>query len=627
MHELKEERRVELTQLFQDRVSYHPTERRLYGHDVGVMPRRIRPLVGDTVPDAVVQPETEAELIALVRWAVHNGVPLTPRAKATSGYGGVIPLDRGLVVDLRRMRQVVSIDAEGLTATVQASIVWETLDAALAKHGLTLRLYPSSYPSSTVGGWLAQGGSGYGSYQYGWFRDNVVRARVVLPSGEVRELSGDALELVSGAEGITGFITEVTLRVMKREELAIAAVSCPTPQSVASLLSELTAARLPIWSLQFADPKMVELNEACPPREHPKELRLPMPAGYLLVLAMRHADALEVYARLPPMILRAGARRVGDDLAEQEWRDRFRIMRVKRLGPSLVPAEVVVPLDALQATLEELAAKIHQPLVIEGIAVQGDAAKPEVVLLGFIPQDERKLSFDLVFGLALSVIAIAERHGGRAYSTGLYFRHKATQVLGPDALARLEQFKREVDPQGVMNPGKVIGAGVLSTAIRAAEALEPVVRLAANRVKTTPGERFHREVKGVPADVLEYAYACAQCGYCVDECDQFYGRGWESQSPRGKWFFLRELTEGREKMRPDDGRLVPRLHHLRAVRRALPGGAADRAGVDEAARPADPRGGAHDLPAVRDDEGGAPGRRATSGPATERTAPPGSRPT
>jgi Fe-S oxidoreductase len=61
------------------------------------------------------------------------------------------------------------------------------------------------------------------------------------------------------------------------------------------------------------------------------------------------------------------------------------------------------------------------------------------------------------------------------------------------------------------------------------------------------GERPQKTVKGIPGDVAWYAYACSQCGYCVDECDQFYGRGWESQSPRGKWYWLREYLEGREK--------------------------------------------------------------------------------
>ncbi|MBK7864283.1 MAG: FAD-binding oxidoreductase [Archangiaceae bacterium] len=548
MHQLDERQQGELRQQFRERVSFHPTERRLYGHDVGTMPRRIKPLLGDTTPDAVVQPESEAELVELVRWAALNRVPLTPRAKATSGYGGVVPTRHGLVVDLRRLNRVLEIDEGALTATVQPAVVWEPLDKRLAERGLTLRLYPSSYPASSVGGWLAQAGAGYGSYQYGWFRDNVVAARVVLPSGEVRVLDGLGLDLVSGAEGITGFITEVTLKVMRHEELAIAAISCPTAASAAQVLGEVVAEQLPVWSLGFADPAMVELTGRCPPRAHPHEEHVVLPQGYLVVVAMRQADDDAAFPILRAIAERAGAHRIGDDLARHEWAQRFRIMRVKRLGPSLVPAEVVVPMESLRATLEELAEKVKQPLVIDGIAARTAAGKTEVVLLGFIPQDERTLGYDLVFGLALTVIAIAERHGGRAYSTGLYFRHKADAVLGAGVHQRLSDLKRELDPADLMNPGKVLGSGVLSAAIHAAEALEPAVRLGANAVKTALGEHPGAAKRGIPADVAEYAYACAQCGYCVDDCEQFSGRGWESQSPRGKWFFLREYLEGREEM-------------------------------------------------------------------------------
>lgn len=547
MHDLSSPQRSELETMFGPRVSFQPVERRLYGHDVGAMPRRIRPLVGDTTPDGVVQPESEAELVALVRWALRHGVPLTPRAKATSGYGGVVPIDHGLVVDMRRLHETVAVNREALTVTVGPAAVWERLDRELEKEGLTLRLYPSSYPSSTVGGWLAQGGAGYGSFRYGWFRDNVVSARVVLPTGKVRLLESDEIDLISGAEGITGFITQVTFRVMPREEIDVVAAQCSDPKALGALIEGVVAARIPVWSVSFHDPKMIELTNRCPPRAHPHEEHLELPVSWLAVFAVpKSADAEPA---LDALIARAGATRLGSELATHAWNHRFQIMRVKRLGPSLVPAEVVVPLDALSSTLEELGAAIDQPLVMEGIAIEeGLRGVPEVVILGFIPQDERTLAYDIVFGLALTVLAVAERHGGRAYSTGLYFGHKAEHVLGSDALSRLARFKKEVDPNGVMNPGKVLGTGAVANAIRAAQTVEPLVRFAANRITTNPREEHGGDVRGIPGDVVEYAYACAQCGYCVDECDQFYGRGWESQSPRGKWYFLREYVEGKEEM-------------------------------------------------------------------------------
>ena len=165
-------------------------ERRLYSHDVGAIPSLIKPLIGDALPDAIVQPQNEAELTELASWANKNNIPLTPRAKASSGYGGVIPVKNGIVVDFFRLNQVLAIDKDALTVTCQAGIVWEKIDAALAKEGLTVKLYPSSYPGSTVGGWLAQGGAGFGSFESGWFRENVVSARVVLPDGSIRTFSG-----------------------------------------------------------------------------------------------------------------------------------------------------------------------------------------------------------------------------------------------------------------------------------------------------------------------------------------------------------------------------------------------------------------------------------------------------
>ena len=84
-------------------------------------------------------------------------------------------------------------------------------------------------------------------------------------------------------------------------------------------------------------------------------------------------------------------------------------------------------------------------------------------------------------------------------------------------------------------------------AMGVAGAFEPLLRPFGNYVITQVGEAPAKPVKGIPADVAWYAYSCSQCGYCVDECDQFYGRGWESQSPRGKWYWLREYMEGREK--------------------------------------------------------------------------------
>jgi len=166
------------------------------------------------------------------------------------------------------MNQILHIDSDAMTATVQSGVVWEKLDKELINHGLTLRLYPTSYPSATVGGWLAQGGVGIGSFEFGWFRDNVVSARVVLPNGEIQEFSGSDLDLISDAEGITGLITEVTLRIQSLEDIKVVAIGCPDPQDFQYLMQSIINEGLPIWSLLFINPRMAELKNKAPLMEH-----------------------------------------------------------------------------------------------------------------------------------------------------------------------------------------------------------------------------------------------------------------------------------------------------------------------------------------------------------------------
>jgi Fe-S oxidoreductase/FAD/FMN-containing dehydrogenase len=532
-----------------DRYRDDRVERRLYSADIGEMPRLVKPFVPAGLAGAVVRPQTEAEVIDLVRFARTNGVELVPRGASTSGYGGVLPADGAVVVDLSGMHRVLEVDVESKTVRVQPGLIWEELARALIAHDLALRLYPSSTPSSSVAGWLAQGGAGFGSYEYGMFKDNVVSARVILPTGDAREFTGDELaSLVADAEGITGIITEVTIRLRDLEPETHRLISFETASALHAALADVSSQRLPIWSITFLNPESTRLKKKLPHRHgHPYEeahahYQPELPESFLAVIAYPTSREEAVGGPLAAIAASRGATELSPEAAEHEWEQRFAPMRLKRVGPSIIPTEVVVPLSELSAVLEEIDAKIHQPFVLEGMVGKGD----RVVLLGFIPHDARTFAFNAAFALSLSVIAIAKRHGGAAYSTGLYFRREAASVLGEQRVRRLSEFKREVDSSGLMNPNKVLGRGIIDVLMGAAAALEPLVRPVANMMKP-PKTVTLKERRGIPADVAYFAYACAQCGYCVHTCEEYSGRGWMSHSPRGKYLYLRDVMEGREK--------------------------------------------------------------------------------
>jgi len=187
-----------------------------------------------------------------------------------------------------------------------------------------------------------------------------VSVRVVLAGGAIRELSGADLGLVADAEGTTGIISRVTVRVRPLEDEAVTAVACADARGLQTLIDAIIAADLPIWSMVYINPRMAEMKNRSPLREHnghPAEERVLLPAAYILTLAYRAADKAAVAAALPGLVGSVQGEILPQRIAEHEWEHRFQLMIVKRLGPSLVPSEVVVPLEHLGALAEDVRAQ------------------------------------------------------------------------------------------------------------------------------------------------------------------------------------------------------------------------------------------------------------------------------
>ena len=530
----------------------------VYSHDIGVMPPLVKPLIPAGKPDIVMRPKTEAQIVELLKLFGEQGVKLVIRAAATSGYGGALPQKHAAVLDMSGWQKVIEIDQENNQVRCQAGAIWEEVDRTLKHQGFELCLYPSSYMSSTVGGWLAQGGSGFGSFEYGQFKDNVTSARIILPTGEIRELTGsDLLDIVADAEGITGVISEVTFKIRPLETPAVHLISFSSAAEMSQALSAVYQAQLPLWSVSFLNPASVKLKKQLPLRSchiyetqeirEEAEIEKKLPVSYLVLIAYPLSRATQVADRLNSIISQKGGVFLSETEAITEWKARLSPMRLKRLGPSIIPTEVIVPLEQLDQVLDEIDAKIHQSFILEGMVVSNG----NVVLLGFIPHDERSVTFNAAFALALSVIKIANAHGGSGYSTGLYFRHESSRILGQDKIAFLKGFKESYDPKHIMNPGKVIatpgsGGNALGSLMRLATKIESLIRPIANAAK--PGKRISpRERHGIPGDVALMATTCSRCGYCVHTCEQYSERGWESHSPRGKYIWIQDIYHGKEK--------------------------------------------------------------------------------
>ncbi|MFL0246302.1 FAD-binding and (Fe-S)-binding domain-containing protein [Candidatus Clostridium stratigraminis] len=540
---LMDEAIEELKKIEALRINTDIRERHLYEEDMGELPSMPKLLVGKTTPGAIVQPQNEEQVIEIVKWANRYNAPIIPRAAASSGYGGVVPVKGSVVLELIHFNKIIAIDEKNNTVTVEPGIVWKDLEFRLNAKNLSVRLMPTSTPAATVGGWLAQGGGGIGSYSYGWFENNVESAAVILPDGTKKVLQSKELSLISGAMGTTGIITSITLRIKAFEKYVPFAIKAETPSMVQELIKLIGQNNVPLWHIGFFNPTASVLKNKVPPKTHQGhiEKRPILPEAYIIMTACRESLAKAAEKKLTELTEKTGAKMLSREISQHEWEDRFNPMKIKRIGPSIVPAEVLVPLSAASMVINEINALVKPLVFIEATMIN----KNEVVLLCLIPHDVRKFTFNLAFTLSLSILKIAKSYGGRAYASGLYLASEANKVHGTK-ISQWKHFKKEMDPKDIFNPRKLSGIWLMNKMISMTLMFEPMVRMVGNRIKPKLKEEW-KSKKGVPGDVVWYAYSCAKCGYCRNVCTLYDGKGWESSSPRGKWAFIRRVAEGKDK--------------------------------------------------------------------------------
>ena len=174
----------------------------------------------------VLCPGSHEDVVACIRVARRAGVALVPVGAGSGVLGGAIPLRNEWMLDLKRLNQVIGINTEDLTVTVQAGMNGGQFERYLTERGLTCGHYPQSIHMSTVGGWAACRGAGQSSSRYGKIEDMVLGLRAVLPDGttlEVRPVPRRAVgpslkDVLIGSEGTLGVITEVTMRILRLPE-------------------------------------------------------------------------------------------------------------------------------------------------------------------------------------------------------------------------------------------------------------------------------------------------------------------------------------------------------------------------------------------------------------------------
>ncbi|MBN1682840.1 FAD-binding oxidoreductase [Candidatus Bathyarchaeota archaeon] len=437
----------------ESKVSDKLYERMLYDHDIAPLPPEIS-LIFNTIPDIVVKPSSVEETSKILKYAYENKIPVIPRGASTWGFGGTIPTNGGIVLELTELKKL-SLDVENQTVTVGAGIRWKSLIDYLENCGYTFNVYPSSAISATIGGWIATGGLGIGSLKHGHLKEHVIGLQIITSNGEIKNLSNDnqseskIIDEIIGSEGTLGIITEATLQIIASPEKTISiAVSFNDFNSLTSVIEKVVVEPVKPYFIEAQDKDYLDLKKA---------IGIESPDVPILALFVYNGSTSQVekdVKTLNKLVLEVKGSILPSEFAEKEWIERFYYMRIRKGGPTLLAGEITHPLNKLEEVVNEtriIKKKHNLRMGIKCIMVAEDT----VMFMPMYLADERKRwKFVSLLPIVNDITNIGLNAGGGPYGFGIWNSFFLGKVIGDQKLVEIKALKKKMDPNNIMNPSK-----------------------------------------------------------------------------------------------------------------------------------------------------------------------------
>jgi FAD/FMN-containing dehydrogenase len=398
--------------------------------------------------DAVVTVRSEAEVIRVLAAAFRHGVPVTPRGAGTGNYGQAMPLSGGLVLNLAEMSKVTAVRPGVVVA--EAGALLSAIDDAVRPSGQELRLHPSTYRTASIGGFIAGGSGGVGSIRWGGLRDlgNVLRLRLVTMEAEPRvlELAGDEIQKAAHAYGTTGIITEVEMPLTAAydwvdvlvgfDDFLAAAHFCDALAKQDGLLAkEIATVAAPLPHDYFL--------------RHQKFIRRDRSVAILMMapFAMPAFEAFLARHAKASLLYRSDTASEEDRKAlppayELAWN--HTTLRGLRVDPSITYLQVLYPAPDHLARVAEMTALFGDevPGHLEFVRFDGAITCFGLPVVRFTTEERLE-----------EIMRLHEAHGCPIFNPHRYtLEEGGMKRSDPVQLA----FKREADPKGLLNPGKMI---------------------------------------------------------------------------------------------------------------------------------------------------------------------------
>src|SRR4051794_23873099 len=420
-------------------------------------------------PDIVAVPRSEEDVAAALRVAAAHRVPVVAWGGGSGTQGGAVPVDGGLIVDLRGLDRIVEIDERSLTVTAQAGVNGDVLEHALNERGLMLPHYPASSEWATVGGYVAARGSGVLSTRYGKIEDLVLSLRVALASGELIDtvpvprhaVGPDLTQLFVGSEGTLGIITRATLEIAPLPaERRFMTPSFPSVDAgVEAFRRTLAAGHRPSVIRMY--------DEEATQRTLAPVVGAPLDGVCAVVACEGDPAAVAVeLARIIELARARDATELAPELAQRWWDRRYDFYapphhpELPAIWGTVDVVATYARIEAVHAALQEavrdryagigLTLRIHfSHWYAWGTMLYARFLVPDGALAGDALELHDRIWEDAVTAV-MAAGGVINDHHGVGLKLGRYM--EAQHGAGFETLRRV---KAAIDPLGIMNPGKL----------------------------------------------------------------------------------------------------------------------------------------------------------------------------
>ena len=418
------------------------------------------------LPDVVVHPGSTDEISRLMQLANRETIPVFPRGAGSGFTGGSLPTKGGIVLCTERMDRILEIDDENLVATVEPGVVTEQFQKEVEKRGLFYPPDPASLKFSTLGGNVAECAGGPRCIKYGVTKDFIIGLEVVTPTGDVITTGGptmkgvvgyDLTKLLCGSEGTLGIITRIVIKLLPLPEAKkTMLVLFDSIDGAAQAVSAIIRAKIIPTTLEFMDSRTIDCVRQA------TELEVPEGARAVLIIEVDgDREFLDKQAaRIAEIIKPLGVveTRIATTPEESEalWQIRRSVSAsLRKVNPDKYNEDICVPRSKVPEMIRKvdaIAEKFAIPIVNYGHAGDGNIHVNIMV--------NKKLAGDTLKaeGAIRDVFKAALELGGTMsgeHGVGIAKAPYIPLEITPAAADYMKAIKRALDPNNILNPGKI----------------------------------------------------------------------------------------------------------------------------------------------------------------------------